>query len=166
MFEFRTRSPIEIVAQRLQAIHQPARSILQSWCKRAICTPRHDGGFDFEICAQEHKWSGDHTVLQANGVLNIDPVTSETVISGQWNPTFRQYIINTIKGLVIFLSAIAVLVLIFVEDIEQRTRMLLGFGLIASLVCAWLFYEYWRNRRGLARALKATTEHPASDEEA
>lgn len=165
MFEFRTRTPIDVVAQRLRALHKPAQSIFQSWCKNVNFTPQKDGGYDFEICAQEHKWSGDHAVVQAIGTLKTDSSTHETVTTGLWKPTYRDYVINTIKGMVVYLVAIAVLVLIFVEDVEQRSRTLLGFVVIAALVCAWLLYEYWRNRRGLARALEAATQHPAGSDD-
>ncbi|MCL4248889.1 MAG: hypothetical protein KJ065_12150 [Anaerolineae bacterium] len=164
MIEFRAQTPVDIVAQRLQALHQPARSIVQTWCKRVSVTPRHDGGYDFEIHGQEHKLSGDETIVQAIGMLSTDPVTSETVITGHWQPTYREFVANTIKGLVIFLGIMTAFLFIFVEDIEQRSRALLGFGLISLLVCVWLGYEYWRNRRGLARAIKAAAQPSSSAE--
>ncbi|MCA9903436.1 MAG: hypothetical protein KC547_06240 [Anaerolineae bacterium] len=164
MIEFRAQAPVDIVAQRLQSIHHPATSMLQTWCKRVVFTPRNDGGYDFEIHGQEHKLSGDETIVKAIGLLHVDPVTNETVITGRWNPTYREFMVNTIKGLVIFLGIMAAFLLVFVEDFEQRSRALLGFSLISLIVCIWLFYEYWRNRRSLARAMEAATQQSASAE--
>ncbi|MCC6617229.1 MAG: hypothetical protein IT320_27390 [Anaerolineae bacterium] len=166
MFDYRTALPIDVVAQRLQALHQPATNILQTWCKRVVFTPRHEGGFDFEIHGQEHKLSGDKTIVEAIGTLSSHPVTNETVLAGRWSPTYREFLANTLKGLVIFLGIVAVLVLVFVEDVDQRSRAIAGFGAIASLVCVWLFYEYWRNRRGLSRALQAAIEQAMRAEDA
>ena len=63
-----------------------------------------------------------------------------------------------------FVVFLAAFLLVFVEDFEQRSRALLGFSLISLIVCIWLFYEYWRNRRSLARAMEAATQQSASAE--